>query len=80
MGKIWVSAGFRQLYNFCLLPRCWEENAEGSDQINECTTGPLGRCRIHSFGMLSKPQAFPDFKGCISLETSQGQKLTGCLH
>jgi hypothetical protein len=31
----------------------------------------------HSFGIPSKPQAFPNSKDCISFETSQGQKFAG---
>jgi hypothetical protein len=37
-----------------------------------CKISLLGRCRRHSFGMQSKPRAFPDFKDCISFDMSQG--------
>jgi hypothetical protein len=43
----------------------------------KCTRGILGRCQRHSFGILSKWQAFPNFKDYISFETSHGQILRG---
>jgi hypothetical protein len=46
-------------------------------KIVKCRRGLLGRFWRHSLGMPSKPQAFPNFNGCIPSEMSQGQKLYG---
>jgi hypothetical protein len=46
--------------------------------LNKCvkhTRGLLGTCRRHLLGMPSKAQTIPNFKDCISFETSLGQKL-----
>jgi hypothetical protein len=46
--------------------------------LNKCVNaqGLLGRFQNHLLGMPSKPQAFHNFKDCISFGTSQGWILT----
>jgi hypothetical protein len=47
--------------------------------LNKCvrwTSGVLGRCLRHSFGMISIPQAFLKFRECIKFCTSQGLTLS----
>jgi hypothetical protein len=55
----------------------WPSRRQWLNICVECTRGLVGRCRRHSFGMPSKPRVFPNFKDCISFETSQGRELTG---
>jgi hypothetical protein len=56
--------------------RKWPGRRQWLNKCVKCTGDRLGRCRRHSFGP-SKPQAFPNFKDCISFDASQVRKLTG---
>jgi hypothetical protein len=53
----------------------WSRRIQWLNKCIERTRGLLGRCRRHSFGMISKPQAFPNFKDFISFETSQSRTV-----
>jgi hypothetical protein len=61
----------------CLSHGKWPKQRQCLSKCVKCTRGLFGRYWRYLFGMPSKPQAFPNFKDCISFETSQGQKLMG---
>jgi hypothetical protein len=69
-GRVMIFASFHGARN-------WLGRKQWLSTCVKCTRGLTGRCRRHSFGVPSKPQAFRNFRYCISFETSQGRNLTG---
>jgi hypothetical protein len=72
-GRVMTSASFHSAGK-------WPSPQQRLNKCIKCTRDLVGWCKRCLFGMPSKPQAFPNFKDCISFEMSQGQKLTACLH
>jgi hypothetical protein len=76
--KVLSLPGFGRLMIYTSFQGAWRwlSRKQWLNKRVKCIRDLLGRCRRHSFGIPSKPQAFLNFKNSISFETSQGRKLT----
>jgi hypothetical protein len=57
----------------------WDSRRQWLNKCAKCTKGLVGRCLRHSFGMLSIPQAFLNFKEFINFYKSHGLIFLGGL-
>jgi hypothetical protein len=64
-SKVMIFASFQD-FGKCANQRQW------LNKCVKCTSGLLGRCLRHLFGIPSIPQAFLSFNNCIHLYISQG--------